>query len=63
MHTKYKGLISPPQYSSEHLTIPQTDRTRNGPQIKESFKLSFHKAPKRLCWIKHLETQASDQSI
>jgi hypothetical protein len=48
MHTKYKGLMYPSQHSSEHLTIPQIERTRNGPQIKESFKLAFHKEPKRL---------------
>jgi hypothetical protein len=48
MNTKYKGKIYPSQHSSEHLTIPQTERTGNGPQIKERFKLSFHKEIKIL---------------
>jgi hypothetical protein len=48
MHTEYKRLIYPSQHSSKHLTIPQIERTGNGPQIKERFKLYFSKAPKIL---------------
>jgi hypothetical protein len=48
MHIEYIEMIYPSQHSLEHLTIPQIERIEIGLQIKESFKVSFHKAPKRL---------------
>jgi hypothetical protein len=36
MHIEYKGPIYPSQHSSQHLTIPQIERTRNGSQIKRA---------------------------
>jgi hypothetical protein len=48
MHTKYKELIYPSHHSLEDLIIPQIERTRNAPQIKESFKSYFNKVSKML---------------